>query len=94
MKRWTWLSTTVTFSADDGTTGGTTGSATGGAGGPGTDIAPGSVGATSDADDSSDVSHPAGTAGSTGTGIVADETGYGERGQLPDTAAPPIVKSN
>lgn len=30
--------------------------------------------------------------GSTGTGIAAPETGYPETGQLPDDAAPPVVK--
>ena len=32
------------------------------------------------------------TAGSTGTGIAADETGFGESGSLPDTAAPPVAR--
>jgi len=32
------------------------------------------------------------TTGTTGTGIAADETGYGETGSLPDTAAPPVAE--
>lgn len=32
------------------------------------------------------------TAGSTGTGIAAGETGFGESGSLPDTAAPPVAR--
>lgn len=32
--------------------------------------------------------------GTTGTGIASGETGYGESGQLPDPAAPPISQSN
>jgi hypothetical protein len=32
------------------------------------------------------------TAGTTGTGIAAYETGFGESGSLPDTAAPPAAR--
>ncbi len=32
------------------------------------------------------------TAGTSGTGIAAGETGYAETGQLPDTAARPVVQ--
>ncbi len=39
-----------------------------------------------------DTNMQGGSAGTTGTGITAGETGYGERGQLPDTAAPPVAQ--
>ena len=30
--------------------------------------------------------------GTTGTGIAADETGFGESGSLPDIAGPPVAR--
>ena len=67
------------------------GDVSGGAG----DTASGTTSSTTSGTTTGRSASPGGpTAGTTGTGIAADETGYGESGSLPDTASAPIVRND